>query len=155
MGNFTKKVIGCLFFLSFLSFKAQDNNLLKNFINKNDFALRSVQKNSINIASVENDANFKELLKLQIASVKLFESDSDQSAAMAYIVREKCTEFLSKNTQVSLKFFKLSDNETSFFLTKQPLKKINSYFTKGELKVINTLDVKNPNLFNDFIIRIK
>ncbi len=155
MNNFTKKVIGCLFFLSFLSFKAQDTNLLKNFINKNDFALRSVQKNLINIASVENDANFIELLKLQIASVKLFGSDAEQSAAMAYNVRERCTEFLSKNTQVSLKFFKLSDTEIAFFTTKQPLKKINSYFNKSDLKAINALDVKNPNLFNDFIIRIK
>lgn len=146
-------------FLSVLFFcaitKAQTNTELKDFINKNDIALRAVQKNSIKLTDQANEINFKELLKFQIASVELFNTDNDKSVAMAYIVREKCLDFLSKNVPGSIVYLKPTDKETLFFSTRKPLKKINSYFNKTEIQVINDIDVKNPFLFNDFNTRIK
>ena len=88
-------------FLSVLFFcgitKAQTNTVLKDFINKNDIAVRGVQKNSIKLTDQANEIYFKELLKFQIASVKFFDTDPEKSIAMAYLIREKCVDFLSKN----------------------------------------------------------
>ena len=147
-------------FLSVLFFcgitKAQTNTVLKDFINKNDIAVRGVQKNSIKLTDQANEIYFKELLKFQIASVKFFDTDPEKSIAMAYLIREKCVDFLSKNYYPGpFVYFNLSDKETLFFSTRKPLKDINSYFNKSEDKVINAIDVKNPHLFDDFITRIK
>lgn len=135
--------------------KAQTNTVLKDFINKNDIAIRSVQKNSIIFTDHSNEINFKELLKFQIASVKFFNTDTEKSVALAYIVREKCIDFLSRYSQVPIVNFKLNDKENLFFSSGKSLKKINSYFNKSEVQVINAIDVKNPHLFDDFITRIK
>jgi replication initiation and membrane attachment protein DnaB len=155
MKIFTKTLVASLIFLSILSVKAQDNKLLKTFINKNDIALRSVQKNAINLADANNQVNFKELLKSQIASVKLFDANPEKSAAIAYSVRKQCTDFLSKNSQGPLTYLKFSDSETEFFSSITPIDKANPYLTKSELKLVKEVDDKNPNLFNDFVLRIK
>lgn len=154
MKIYTKFLIASLFFLSNFYVKAQNDSLLKAFINKNDFALRSLQKNALKVSDTLTQINFKELLKLQITSVKLFKTKPEKSASIAYFVRQKCTEFLNKNTQIPIAVFKLSDVEKDFFSTIEPIKKIDSYLTKPELNLINAIDDKNPNLFNEFTVRI-
>lgn len=148
-----KLLLSIIFFCAVA--KAQTQTELKEFINKTDIALRSVQKNSIKLSDEASAINFKELLKLQIASVKLFNTDIQTSATMAYITREKCIDFLSINYPGSIVNFKLTNKEASLFSTKKTLKKINTYFSKSELQLINTIDGKNPHLFDDFITRIK
>ena len=155
MKFFTKKLFITIFFLSFVISNAQQDTLLKNFINKNDFALRSFQKYSIKFNDKENEIQFKELLKYQIACVNMYTTDSEKSATMAYSVREKCANYLLKNTTNYITYLKLSDFESSYFSTKKSSININSYFNKTEEKAINAVDTKDPHLFNNFITRIK
>lgn len=151
----TKTLTICLLVVSFYSLNAQQADLLKSFINKNDIAIRSVQKHSINSTDPGSEAIVKELLISQSASVKLFASDPAKSADIAYMVREKCTEFLNKNSKGSLEYFKLSDKENLFFSSPKPVDKINSHLDKSELQKINSVDTKNPHLFDDLNTRIQ
>jgi hypothetical protein len=144
----------CVFLVVFFNTKAQNSDLLKTFINKNDIAIRSVQKYSINLNDPAIDATVKELLRFQIASVKLFSSNQNKSADIAYLIREKCLDFLTKNSNTPLEYFKLSDKETSFFSSPKPVDKIDSQLNKSELQKINSVDVKNPHLFDGINTRI-
>ena len=153
--NLSKTLTLCAFLAVFLNTKAQNSDLLKTFINKNDIAIRSVQKYSINLNDPTSDAVIKELLIFQIASVKLFTSNQTKSADVAYTVREKCSDFLTKNSKGSLEYLKLSDKETAFFSSPKPVDKIDSQLNKSELQKINSVEVKNPHLFDDLNTRIQ
>jgi hypothetical protein len=155
MMNFKKTMALCLLAVSFISLNAQESNLLKTFINKNDIAKRSVQKYSINLNDPTNDATIKELLLSQIASVKLFNSNPTKSADIAYMVRQKSTEFLSKKTKASIEYLELSDKEKSFFTSPKQVDKISSDLNKSELQKVNSIDTKNPHLFDDLNTRIQ
>src|SRR4051812_21477536 len=103
MKVFMNSVLTSLLFLTFFGLKAQDielisqnNDLLKAFVNKNAVAIRSVQKNSMKSPDAISPADFKELLKLQLISVKLFQTNKAASTAAAYKLREDCFTFLSK-----------------------------------------------------------
>ena len=62
-------------FLSVLFFcaitKAQTNTELKDFINKNNVAIRTVQKNMLRENNLSYIVSFKELIKNQESAVKL------------------------------------------------------------------------------------
>lgn len=153
--NLFKTLAFCAFFATFFSLDAQDSGLLKAFINKNDIAIRSVQKYSINLTDPANDVILKELLLSQTACVKLFDSNPGKSADIAYSVREKCSDFLTKNSKGSLEYLILSDKEHLFFSSPKPVDKINSYLNKKEIEKVNSIDAKNPHLFDDLNTRIK
>lgn len=155
MKNLTKSVAMCLLLISFVGLKAQENNLLKSFINENDIAIRSVQKHSINMADPANEALIKELLEYQTASVKLFKSNTTKSTDIAYIIREKCVDFLSKNSKTSLDYLTITDKEQSLFTSRKSVEKISSNLNKNELQKINSVDTKNPHLFDDLNTRIQ
>lgn len=154
MKNFTKTLAFCLFVVSFFSFKAQETGLLKSFINENDIAIRSVQKHSINLSDPANTNIIKELLQLQIVSVKLFKANPSKSADIAYLVRQKCSDFLTKNSKGSLEYLQLTDKEKTLFSSPKQVEKVNSNLSKSELEKINSLDTKNPHLFDDLNTRI-
>jgi hypothetical protein len=153
--TFTKTLAFCLLTVSFFSLKAQQADLLKSFINKNDIAIRSVQKYSINLNDPANDAAIKELLQCQIVSVKLFKSNPGKSADIAYMVRQKSTEFLTQNTKASLDYLALSDKEKVFFTSPKQVNNISSDLNKSELQKVNSVDTKNPHLFDDLNTRIQ
>lgn len=155
MKNLTKTLAFCLLAVSFLSLKAQQNNLLKAFINKNDVAIRSVQKYSINLNNPSSESTVKELLQWQIASVKLFKSNPEKSADIAYAIRQKCTAFLTQNSKGSLEYLNLSDKEKSFFSSPKQVDNASSNLSKGELQKVNSIDTKNPHLFDDLNTRIQ
>ena len=150
----TKTLAICLLVASFFGLKAQQANLLKFFINENDIAVRSVQKYSINLTDPASETIVKELLQFQIASVKLFNSDPTKSANIAYMVREKCSEFLTKNSKGSLDYLALTDKEKTFFSSPKKVDRINSNLNKSELQKVNSVDTKNPHLFDDLKTRI-
>lgn len=152
--NFSKSLTLCAFLAVFLNTKAQNSDLLKTFINKNDIAIRSVQKYSINLNDPSTEATIKELLKFQIASVKLFTSNQNKSSDIAFIIREKCSDFLTKNSKGSLDYLKLSDKETAFFSSPKPVDNVYSLLKKGELDKINAIDTKDPHLFDGMNTRI-
>ena len=153
--TFTKTLAFCLLTVLFLSSKAQQSGLLKSFINENDIAVRSVQKYSINSTDPNSETTVKELLQFQIASVKLFNSDPAKSADVAYMVREKCSEFLTKNSKGSLDYLILTDKEKAFFSSPKKVDHINSNLDQSELQKVNAVDTKNPHLFDDLNTRIQ
>ena len=146
--------IGALI-ISFFGVNAQEADILKSFINKNDIAIRGVQKYSINMSGQESEANVKDLLKSQIACVKLYKSNPSKSADLAYSIRQKCTEFMTANSKGSLDYLKLTDKEKSFFPSPKPVDQVNSYLNKKELEKVNSVDAKDPHLFDDLNTRIK
>jgi hypothetical protein len=153
--NLTKSLALCVLFLAFFGLKAQRADLLKSFINKNDIAVRSVQKYSINLNDQASADNVKELLILQSASVKLFNSNPSKSSDLAYIVREKSSDFLSKNSKGDLEYLKLSDKEKAFFSSPKQVEKPNSILNRKELDKINSANTKDPHLFDGMNTRIK
>lgn len=153
--TFTQTLAFCLLTVSIFSLKAQETNLLKFFINENDIAVRSVQKYTINSTDPASESIVKELLQFQIASVKLFKSNPTKSADIAYMVREKCSEFLTKNSKGSLEYLTLTDKERSFFSSPKKVDQANSNLSKSELQKVNTVDTKNPHLFDDLNTRIQ
>lgn len=155
MKNFSRFGIAFLFFLTFFSLKSQEVDLLKNFINKNNIAIRSVQKNSIQISDPKNAENFKELLKLHVISIKVFESNKDVSSSAAYKLRQLSLDFLSKNTAGSIDYFKITEEETTKFGAIPSIQEPNSYLSESELKAIETINTKDPSLFNAFSTRIQ
>lgn len=140
--------------LSFFYANAQETNLLKAFINKNDIAVRSFQKHAIQQNDPASEILVKEILKLQSSSVKLFNSDPEKSADIAFIVREKSSVFLNKYSKGSLEYLKLTDKEKVFFSSPKPIAELNSYLNQAELEKINSIDVKDPHLFDNLNTRI-
>ena len=153
--TFTKTLAICLLVVSFFSTKAQHADLLKSFINKNDIAVRSVQKYSINSTDPASETTVKEFLQFQVASVKLFKSNPAKSANIAYTLREKCSEFLSKNSKGSLEYLALTDKEKAFFSSPKKVDSVNSDLNKSELQKVNSVDTKNPHLFDGINTRIQ
>ena len=155
MKIFYKFALTSLFFLTFFTAKSQDIDLLKAFINKNNIAIRSVQKNAMQLADPTVEGKIKDLLKLQVISVNLYSANKDASAAAAYKVRQESLDFLSKNAQGSIDFFKITPEEKTNFSTKPALAAPNTYLSGTELKAIETIDSKNPALFNAFTTTIQ
>ncbi len=153
--NLIKSLAVCALFVSFFSLNAQQANVLKSFINENDIAIRSVQKYSLLTPAPANETLIKELLQFQIASVKLFTSNPAKSADIAYMVREKSSEFLTKNSKGSLEYLALTDKEKAFFSSPKKVDQANSALDKGELQKINSVDTKDPHLFDDLNTRIQ
>lgn len=153
-----KSIINCLLVLSLslacLSGHSQENKLLKEFINKNDIALRSVQKYSINLTDPSSNSFVKELLVLQVAAVKAYSSDIQKSKDISYLVREKCTAFLTKYSKGSLEYLQLSDKEQLFFSSPKTIDQANVRLSNQETQQIEALDVKDPKLFDQLNTRI-
>lgn len=144
------------FFLVFaLNIKSQDTSILKSFINENDIAIRSVQKYSINLSDPSADSNVKELLKLQVYSVKLFNENIKKSADLALTIREKCTVFLKANSKGSLEFLEFTDKERAYFSSNSPASAEKINLSAKEIQKIESLDTKDPHLFDNIETRIK
>ena len=152
--NLTQILALSAFLFTYNYSSSQNSAVLKDFINENDIAIRSVQKYGINMSGSETETTLKDLLILQVASVKTFNSNAGKSADLAFAIREKCTEFLTKNSTGSLDFLKLTDKERTFFSSPKPVEKANSLLKKGELEKINSIDTKNPHLFDGMNTRI-
>ena len=152
--KFTGILAFSLLLISFFGLRAQGADVLKSFINKNDVAIRSVQKYSINLGGQDSETNVKELLRLQLASVKLFTKDPSKSADIAWSIRQKCSAFLNTHSKGSLDYLKLSDKERTYFTSPKPVDQAGSYLNRKELDKINSLDTKNPHLFDELNTRI-
>lgn len=134
---------------------AQDASILKSFINENDIAIRSVQKHSINLTDPSAETIVKELLMLQIASVAAFESNSKQSADIAFAVRKRCSDFLKINSKTSLEYLIFTDKERNFFKSPQPINEPDTYLSNDENQKIKSLNSKDPHLFDNLETRLK
>lgn len=156
MNFFYRFTLTSFLFLTFFTLKSQDTDLLKTFINKNNIALRSIQKNSMSApADSKKLENFKELLKLHIVSIKLYDSNKEVSTASAFKVREESLDYLTKNVNGSVEYFKITDEDAKLFATKIVVQSPNSFLSESELKSIETIDIKDPKLFNNFTTNIQ
>ena len=163
MRVFIISVLTSLFFLTFIGLKAQELELisetttdaLKSFINKNSVALRSVQKNSMKNPNSITADNFKNLLKLQLVSVKQYQANKAISGAEAYKLREECISYLSKNTTGSTDYYKITNEEKSAFGSQATVANPNSYLSENEIKSVESINISDPALFNAFTITLQ
>ncbi|MBA2614121.1 MAG: hypothetical protein H0U95_19320 [Bacteroidetes bacterium] len=155
MKIFSKTALASLLFLTFFTSKSQDVDLLKAFINKNSVALRSVQKNSMKLTDAKAAENFKDLLKLQLISIKSYNTNKELSYSSAAEMREKSVEFLSKNSAGSTDYYKVTEEEKAKLGAKKTIQAANSYLSDAELKSIEAIDTKDPSLFNKYTIAIQ
>ena len=110
-------------------------------------------------------------------SGKLYKSDSTNLAGMPSTVSEpnqvanvvvtiiargslrpaiaKSAEFLTKNSKGSLEYLALTDKEKAFFSSPKKVDQVNSTLNKSELQKVNSVDTKNPHLFDDLNTRIQ
>ncbi len=146
-----KLFVSVLFFCA--TVKAQTNTELKDFINKNNVAIRTVQKNMIRESANSYVSSFKNLLKNQEAAVKLSGTDKKTSYYFASAVRVECLEFLKKHTQGSTEYFEISSSEKNF--DKSPEGDFSKALSNTEIKAIDGLDVMNTQSLNHLTLTIQ
>lgn len=144
-------------FLSVLFFctitKAQTSADLKEFINKNNIAVRSVQKNMIRENNSAYIVSFKELLKNQEAAVKLYATDKAASSHFASLVRNECLNFLKNNTKSSTEYFEITDAEKNFLKSsKETHAKV---LSSNEINAIDGIDTMNTQSLNNLTLTIQ
>lgn len=144
-------------FLSVLFFcaitKAQTTVDLKTFINKNNVAIRTVQKNMVRGNNSAYISSFKEILKNQEAAVKLYNTSKDESSHFALLARNESLAFLKKNTTGSTEYFEITDSEKLFL--KSSSEKNTTVLSADELKAIEDLDAMNTQSLNNLTLTIQ
>ena len=137
--------------LLYSSFQAQTEAELKEFINKNNVIIHSVQKNLMTESNPAYLVTFKELLKNQESAIKAFNGNKPASAYLALSVRKECLGFLKKNSKKSLSYFELTESEKNMTVTKD-----NSQFLSAEeIKAIESLDPLNPQQLNNLTLTVQ
>ena len=146
-----KLIISALLFCAVI--QAQTKSELKEFINKNNIAIRAVQKNLLNETAPEKLTAFKELVKNQVAAVKKYSSDKNAGAYFAFLVRTECLTFLKKYSKGSTDYFEVSASEKTL---EHPATGTNSnILSDSEIKAIDALEVSNPQSLNRFNLTIQ
>lgn len=144
-------LLSVLFFCT--TSKAQSSADLKEFINKNNVAVRSVQKNMLRENNSTFTSSFKEILKNQEAAVKLYSTDKEKSSHFALIVRNECLAFLKEHTKGSTEYFEISESEKSFL--KSGTESNKKVLTSGEIQAIENIDALNPQSLNTLTLTIQ
>jgi hypothetical protein len=146
-----KLILSILLFCAII--KAQTPTELKDFINKNNIAIRAVQKNMLRETNVGYVSTFKELLKNQETAIKLYNNDKNASAYYAFLVRNESLDFLKKYSKGSIEYYEITEAEKSF--SKSTSEKNNKTLSSNEIKAIDNLDAMNPQSLNNIILTIQ
>ena len=146
-----KLFLSVLFFCTLV--KAQTSADLKDFINKNNTAIRTVQKNMIRENNSVFIATFKEILKNQEASVKLYSTDKSTSSHFALLVRNECLAFLKEHTKGSTEYFEINDAEKPFLKTGTETNQ--KVLSSADSKAIENTDALNPQSLNSLTLTIQ
>jgi hypothetical protein len=133
--------------------KAQTTVDLKTFINKNNVAIRAVQKNMIRENNSAYIISFKEILKNQEAAVKLYNTNKDESSHFALLVRNESLAFLKKHSNSSTEYFEITDSEKVFL--KSSVEKNTTVLSSDELKTIEDIDTMNTQSLNNLKLTIQ
>lgn len=126
---------------------------LKDFINKNNVAIRTVQKTMVRDNISGYLVSFKELIKNQEVAIKLYESNDNQSFRFAFLVRNECIDFLKKHTKGSVEYFETTQSEK--ILPKAGLENNTKFLSEKEIKSIDDLDLMNLQNLNNLILTIQ
>lgn len=146
-----KLLLSALLF-TFFSF-AQSSADLKEFINKNSVAIRSVQKNMVAKSVAGYDEQFKEILKLQLSAIKLYKTDAKASFTLAKLARTECLSFLKKYSTGSVDYFELNNNEKSFSVAEKA--SAENVLTGQELKQISAINSSDFKSLNELPLTIQ
>lgn len=133
--------------------KAQSSADLKEFINKNNIAIRAVQKNMLRESNTAYITSFKEILKNQEAAVKLYTSDKDGSSYFASLVRNESLSFLKKHSEGSTEYFEITEAEKAILKTSTGNN--SKILSSSEIKTIENLDAMNPQNLNNLTLTIQ
>ena len=133
--------------------KAQTNTELKDFINKNNIAIRTVQKNMIRSANNAYVSIFKEIVKNQEAAIKLYNTDQKASCYFAFLVRTESLDFLKKNTQGSTEYFEISSPEKNY--TKSSSEDRAKALSTSEIKMVDGIDAMSLQSLNNLTLTIQ
>lgn len=132
--------------------KAQTNTELKDFISKNNIAIRAVQKSMIHESNNSYIASFKEIIKNQEAAVKLYSTDQKASMHFAYLVRTESLDFLKKHSQSSTIYYEISEAEKAFTKSSGESSKV---LSSSEIKTVDNMDAMSPQSLNNLILTIQ
>jgi hypothetical protein len=146
-----KLFLSILFFCAIV--KAQSSADLKEFINKNNVAIRTVQKNMLRENNTAYITTFKELLKNQEAAVKLYKSNKDASSHFAALVRNESLVFLKNHTTGSTEYFEITEIEKNFLKSSSDTHA--KILTSVEAKSIEDLDAMNPQSLTNLTLTIQ
>lgn len=132
--------------------KAQSNAELKDFINKNTYAIRTIQKNMIRDNNSISSATFKEILKNQSAAVKLNDNDKKASMYFAYLVRTACLDYLKKYSQNNAIYFEITESEKAFDRSSSESSKV---LSSSEIRTIDNMDAMSSQSLNNLTLTIQ
>lgn len=150
--SFMKLKLLFAFIVLSVSAKSQISEInLKDFINKNHLALRSVHKHLIYQGNSGFDANFRELLKKQEDAIKSI-ANKTNSFSYAYSVRTECLDFLKKYSKGSTEYFELSENEQK---AAEQRSTPQSNLSSEEINKIDKLNLKDPQSLNQLSLTIQ
>ncbi|MBC7695451.1 MAG: hypothetical protein H7141_08415 [Burkholderiales bacterium] len=133
--------------------KGQSSADLKEFINKNNTAIRSVQKNMLRENSNTFAISFKQILKNQEAAVKIYSTDKSTSSHFALLVRNECLAFLKGHAKGSTEYFEIADSEKSFLKTGTETS--TKVLSTTELQEIENMEVMNTQNLNQLTLTIQ
>jgi hypothetical protein len=152
-----KKSLFTLFFAfySFFNASSQSNNLLVDFINKNDLILRGVHKQMYYDAAAKDEQLFKRLITAQLIAVKLAPSDIQKSSQYAFLVRNESIAFMKKYTKNNLDYFTISNDENNSLHLYKPEKIESKILDDSIIQDIQVLKVSDMNIFNIFNTSIR
>lgn len=139
--------------LASFSIMAQSNDAVKNLINKNALALKTVQKNLVakNQIDLEKDA-FKSCLTFQISAINAFKTNTKISNSLAITAREKCLVLLKKYSSGSTDYFEIETNNNQ---NNQSITEPNKYVSKSDNEKINSFNLNDLNALNSYNLTIQ
>lgn len=135
------------------SLQAQTEENLKEFINKNNIALHSVQKNMSAQNISDYSTVFKNLLIKQESAVKVYSSNKELSYSLAHAVRQECLIFFKKYYSNSVAYYEITADEQKLLSSKQFSDE--KILSDNEIKIIKDLDVNTAQSFNNLSLTIQ
>lgn len=142
----------CLF--ASFAMHSQSKDDIKQFINTNAVALKTVQKNLVASQISSENQSFKDCIAKQLVAVSLYKSNSQKAVGIAVEVRKECIVLLNKYSKGSTEYFKIN---SSTFNTAQlsEQSKILDNLSKSDKKALSDFNLQDLSSLNTFNITIQ
>ncbi len=152
-----KKSLLLFLFIPFLSFNcfSQTNDLLKEFINKNELIIKSVHKQMYHEPTQADDVLLKKLLKSQLQAVALSSTNPDVSASYAYLVRKESVLFMKKHSKGNMDYYTITKEEEKNLRLVMPEKLEFNAMNSDVIEKVNNISITDPSVLNAFTISIR
>jgi hypothetical protein len=152
-----KKSLLLFLFIPFLSFNyfSQTNDLLKEFINKNELIIKSVHKQMYHEPTQADDVFLKKLLKSQLQAVALSSTNPDASAGYAYLVRKESVLFMKKHSKGNMDYYAITKEEDKNLRLIIPEKPDFNNLNSGLIEKVNNISITDASALNAFTISIR